>query len=289
VSLAAAPVPGPHTRPIVNILTSSQGKGRSIDAGMLTKAELKRLRGLARARERSETGDFLVEGVRAAEELLASPVVPKLALISTSLEDTPRGARLARNLRERVETIDVADHQIAAVATTDSPQGVVVRAAIPVHTLDGLRPATRSLAVVLDAVQDPGNFGSIVRSAHAFGAEWICALPGTVDPWNPKAVRAAAGSSLHVPIVHAEVGALALFLRAHAYRTLGADAGGQPVGSVAAANRTALVLGNEGAGLGTQTRALLDGLVAVPIRSSTESLNVGVAAGILLYELSREL
>lgn len=254
---------------------------------MLTKAEAKRLRGLARARERAETGDFLVEGVRVVEELLASPVVPKLAVISTSLEDTARGARLAVSLRARVETVQVDDHQLAAVAATDSPQGVVVRAQIPVHTLAGLRPTARSLAVVLDAVQDPGNFGSIVRSAHAFGAQWICALPGTVDPWNPKAVRSAAGSSLHLPVVQAGGDELASFLRANAYRTLGAAADGDAVETVAAGDRTALVLGNEGAGIRPETRPMLDGFVAVPIRSSTESLNVGVAAGILLYILSR--
>jgi RNA methyltransferase, TrmH family len=256
---------------------------------VLSKAEAKRLRALRLPRGRAGSGLFLAEGVRLVEELLASPIVLQLAVVATSLEDTARGARLARALRARVQTLAAADHEIAGIADTDTPQGVLVAAEIPRRRLADLPLRERELVVVLDAVQDPGNFGSIVRSADAFGAACVCVLPGTVDPWHPKAVRAAAGSSFRVPIIETELAELGAFLAGGGFRLLGADMDGEPVAELASHPRSALVLGNEGAGLSAAVRARLDGAVSVPIRGAAESLNVGVAAGILLYTLSREL
>jgi RNA methyltransferase, TrmH family len=254
---------------------------------MLSKAEAKRLRGLAGARQRAETGLFLVEGVRLVEDLLASTVVPRLAVVSTSLEDTERGRLIARRLRATVRTIDVPDHQLHSIATTEAPQGVLVAAEIPRFALGDVSLGERELVVMLDAVQDPGNFGTIVRSADAFGAAFVCALPGSVDPWNPKSVRAAAGSSLRVPVVEAAADVVIEYLRGEDFRLLGGDMGGRPIDSLEPVQRVALVLGNEGAGIGGELRASLDDTVSVPIRGAAESLNVGVAAGILLYMLSR--
>jgi RNA methyltransferase, TrmH family len=256
---------------------------------MLSNAELKRLRGLAQRRARLETGLFLVEGVRLVEDLLASGVVPRVALIAPSLEDTARGEQLGRRLREAVRTETLAEHQLQSVAATETTQGVVVVAEIPRVSLEDVPLPHRALVVLLDAVQDPGNFGTIVRSADAFGASLVCALPGTVDPWNPKAVRAAAGSSLRVPIVEAGTESVVDHLKGEGFVVLGADADGQAVGAAGVPARTALVLGNEGAGLSDAVTPYLDARLAVPIRGAAESLNVGVAAGILLYLLSREL
>jgi RNA methyltransferase, TrmH family len=256
---------------------------------MLSRAEIKRLRALNRRAGRQETGLFLAEGVRLVEDLLVSSIEPEVAVIVPSLEDTPRGAALVEALSRRLRVERVAEHDLAHIAATDTPQGVVVAARIPRVTLRDAPLAERMLVVLLDAVQDPGNFGTIVRSADAFGAGLVVALPGTVDPWNPKAVRSAAGSSLRVPIVEADADAAVAHLRAAGFRILGAAADGQPVETLRSADRIALVLGNEGAGLGAPVRAMLDEAVAVPIRGAAESLNVGVAAGILLYLLSREL
>lgn len=256
---------------------------------MLSKGESARLEALQRRRGREQSGEFLVEGVRLVEDLLASPLVLRKALISPSLEDTGRGMALARRLRESAPTEDVTEAQLARIATTETTQGVVAVAGIPVFDLRDVPLAARSLVIVLDAVQDPGNFGTIVRSADAFGAALIAALPGTVDPWNPKSVRSAAGSSLRVPIVETNVRDLVEYLRAHDCVLLGADMQGADVEQSAAPGPVALALGNEGAGLSDDVRAECDRLVAVPIRGSAESLNVGVAAGILMYLLSRTM
>lgn len=254
---------------------------------MLSNAEAKRLRALATPRGRADSGLFLVEGVRLAEDLLASSVVPTTALLSSSIEDTARGQQLARRLRATVRTVDVTDQQLRAVATTESPQGVVVAAEIPRRRLGDVSLGAREVVVLLDAVQDPGNFGTIVRNADAFGAAFVCALPGTVDPWNPKSVRSAMGSSLRVPIIEASLSDAEGYFRGEGFALLGADTAGVHVGEFEPADRTALVLGNEGAGISDAVRARLDALVSVPIRGAAESLNVGVAAGIILYMLTR--
>lgn len=254
---------------------------------MLSRTQLKRIRALRRRKGREEAGEFLIEGVRQVEDLLASPVVPRLVLISPSLEDTPRGAGLAARVRTAAETVDVTEAELAQLATTDTTQGIVAIAAIPRIELSDIALDGRSLIIVLDAVQDPGNFGTIVRSADAFGAVLVAALPGTVDPWNPKAVRSSAGSSLRVPIVETELEPLLVYLHGHCAILLGADVQGNSVEAAARNGPLALALGNEGAGLSAGVRAACDQLVSVPIAGAAESLNVGVAAGILMYLLTR--
>ena len=139
---------------------------------------------------------------------------------------------------------------------------------------------------MLDAVQDPGNFGTLARTAEALGAAGLVALPGTVDPWNPKSVRAAMGSTFRLPVVEAGWDALAPWLAERGVATLAAVVGGEPLGNERP-RRAALVLGNEGAGVGDETRARAHRAVGIPLRGRAESLNVAAAGAILLYELLR--
>jgi TrmH family RNA methyltransferase len=126
-----------------------------------------------------------------------------------------------------------------------------------------------------------------VRTAEALGAAGVVSLPGTVDPWNPKSVRAAMGSSFRLPIVAAEWAELAPWLEARGIVSVAAVVGAEPLPRPRPA-RAALVLGNEGAGVGEQTLAAARLRAGVPIRGRAESLNVGAAGAILLYELLRE-
>ena len=254
---------------------------------MISRGDEKLVRALRRRKIREVERLFLAEGVRVVEELLDSGLDLTLALAAPSLEDTPRGRALAVRLEKRGSLRRVGEGELNALAATDGPQGVLAVARVPEGALESLAPAGRALVAVLDGIQDPGNFGAVVRSADAFGALALAALPGTVDPWNPKSVRAAAGSSFRLPVVQPGPTDLVKWLRRNDFMILGADGAGQPIGELRLPARAALVLGNEGAGIGAEMRAALDGLVAVPIRGGAESLNVGVAAGILLYLLTR--
>jgi RNA methyltransferase, TrmH family len=253
----------------------------------LTRAEERLVRALHARKRRETQALFLAEGLRVAEDALDAGIVLRLAVVATSLEDTARGLALRARLDRTTTVRHVPETVLARLAPTETPQGVLLVAETPAASFGDLAPAARTLVLVLDGVQDPGNFGTLVRAADAFAAAAVIALPGTVDPWNAKAVRAAAGSSFHVPIVqstHAEVGA---WLKEAGFTILAADASGTPVAGVARTPRTALIVGNEGVGLTRAAAALAVERVAVPIAGRAESLNVGVAAGILLYELTR--
>lgn len=255
---------------------------------MLTPAEQRWVRSLSRRRQREKERVFLAEGVRVVEELLACGVVPRLALVSSSLGDTERGRALAETLATRTVMRRLGGRELGELADTETNQGVLVVAETPEHGLDE-HPLTGSFsALVLDGVQDPGNLGTLVRTAVAFGVELVACLSGTVEPWNPKAVRASAGALFRLRVVRPEVESLLEWLDHHGITMLGADAAGDPVDRMTVPERVALAVGNEGAGLGAAVRGRCSGLVAVPMRGGTESLNVAVAAGILLYLITRE-
>jgi TrmH family RNA methyltransferase len=255
---------------------------------VLTRREERLLRSLRQRKAREAEGLFLAEGVRAVEDLAASPLAIRFAAAASSLGDTPRGRSLLHLLfSQGVAVREIPDRELAALADTETPQGILAVAPIPRGGLDALRMEDDpAVLLVLDAVQDPGNFGTLARTAEALGAAGVVALPGTVDPWNPKSVRAAMGSTFRLPVVETGWDALAPWLAERGVRTLAAVVGGEPLGD-GRPGRAALVLGNEGAGVGDETRARADRAVGIPLRGRAESLNVAAAGAILLYELLR--
>ncbi len=150
------------------------------------------------------------------------------------------------------------------------------------------RPAA-ALIVVLAGVQDPGNLGAILRSAEAFGATGVVSLPGTVSEWNPKAVRASAGSVLRLPLVSASADeCLAHLQQAGVKVWTTAVQGAEPAHRIDLAAPTALLIGNEGNGVPASLAGRADGALTIPCPGPVESLNAAVAAGVLLYEASRQ-
>jgi TrmH family RNA methyltransferase len=177
--------------------------------------------------------------------------------------------------------------EFASAAETDSPQGILAIAEVPAWSLPDIVMPPNPRLLVLDGVQDPGNVGTIVRTAEALGVTATYAMPGTVDLWNPKVVRSGMGSHFRHPCIVGTWDELDSFRSNRALAVWGADASGAPLteADVPAPDSLALVVGNEGAGLSAESRARLDRTVALPISPKVESLNVAVATGILLYEL----
>jgi RNA methyltransferase, TrmH family len=243
-------------------------------------------RDLRRRRARERQGLFVAEGVRAVEELLASPLTVRGLLAAPKLADAPRGAALLDSARRRsVDVTHVDDREFASAAETDSPQGVLAVAEIPERRLADLALSESARLVVLDAVQDPGNVGTILRTSAALGATAVVAMPGTVDLWNAKVVRSAMGALFHRPVYISTWEELDTFRAREAVTLWGADAEGTPLERLRAPDRLALLVGNEGAGLSSDGRARIGQSVSIPIGSSVESLNVAVATGIILYQL----
>jgi len=237
-----------------------------------------------KARERQQL--FAAEGVRAVEELLRSPVRVRGVLVAPQLGDAPRGAALLDELRRRgVELAELSPLDFAGAAETESPQGVLAIGEIPSLAVQALTLPAVARVVLLDGVQDPGNAGTILRTAAALGATAVLALPGTVDLWNAKVVRSAMGAHFHMPALHCDWASLDELRRREEIVTWGADAGGTPLAQLAPPPRLALLVGNEGAGLSAEGRARAEVIAALPIGDRVESLNVAVATGIFLYQL----
>lgn len=254
---------------------------------MLSQAESRLLHALKSRAGREKHGSFVVEGVRVVEELAASGIDLKFVAVSPTLEDSRRGQALLESVSTRADVRRVSDAQLRALAETETPQGVLAVARIPQRRLAQVQPAARSLVLLLDAIQDPGNLGTLVRSADAFAADCVIGLPGTVDYWNSKVVRSAAGAAFRVPLINAAADEVWQWLDTQGFTVCGADMNGVNVEDFAVPERVALVAGNEGSGLRKETRAHVAQLVSIPMPGRAESLNVGVAAGILLYELSK--
>jgi len=242
---------------------------------------------LRRRKTREREGLVLVEGVRAVGEALRGGAVGRFAVASPALDRTPEGVSVRRALEEAgVEVDEIDDGDLASLADTEHPQGILFVCAEPPADDAAVRPGGRYL--VLDGVQDPGNVGTLVRSATAFALEAVIALDGTADVWSPKAVRASAGTAFRQPLlVRAAQDALALLGRAQ-IALLVADASGDDVAVLAPPRGWALVVGNEGSGPRPSIREAAHRLVRVPIPGPAESLNAGVAGAVLLYALTRE-
>lgn len=245
-------------------------------------------RDLQRRKGRERRSLFLTEGARAVEELIKSSISVRGVLVTPQFLESARGAALQALITgRRVVLEEVGERDLASAADTATPQGIVAVAETPEHRLSSIPLTGTARIMVLDGIQDPGNAGTIVRTAVALGASGVVALPGTVDLWNPKVVRGAMGAHFRHPLVHATPQELFDFLAAESVTLWGAAAEGDVIGRARAPERLAIALGNEGAGLTAEVRERCEALVSIPIEPAVDSLNVAVAAGIILHELKR--
>jgi TrmH family RNA methyltransferase len=250
------------------------------------------IRDLARRRGRERRGLALAEGIRLVEEALASGIPLRGAAVSAALEGTTRGKALKLALAGRgVRMVEVAPAELDALADTEHPQGVVAVLEPRVWSLADLPTRPGSVILVLDAVQDPGNVGTMLRTALALGAAGVVALKGTAELTNPKVLRGSMGAAFRLPAVSSDADALLAWAAERGVELWVAAADGGPLGARggrSARAPLALVVGNEGAGVGDALAAGARRRVAIPLAPGAESLNVAVAAGILLYEVTRD-
>jgi len=245
--------------------------------------KVKLIRALARKKERYAARQFVIEGVRLIEEALAARarVAPALVLHTAQVEDDARARALLERLRAATpEVFAVSDEVMRAITTTETPQGIV--AVVPFVEL--LLPAPPQFVLILDAVRDPGNVGTILRSARAAGVDAVFCAHGTADPYNDKVVRAAMGAHFAVPLRVAawEMIADALLGIPRVYL---ADARGEIVYTRADWSRpVALIVGGEAEGASDDAKKIATARVSIPMRGGAESLNAAMAATVLLFE-----
>jgi TrmH family RNA methyltransferase len=237
--------------------------------------------GSRKTRERERL--VLVEGIRGVEEALAGGAVPRFAVVSPKLSTSAAGEALAPSLAS-VDVEHVTDDELAALSDAQTTQGVLLVCREPDGSLTRL---SRGRVLVLDGVQDPGNAGTLIRAAVAFGLDAVVFLDGTVDPWGAKTVRASAGMAFRCPVLSGGAEELLERLTESAIPLYVADAGGQDADAFRGADAFALVVGNEGRGVRGVLVDVADAVVAIPMSGPAESLNVGVAGSLLMHVLTR--
>jgi TrmH family RNA methyltransferase len=247
---------------------------------------VKQLRAAFAGNARLSGGLVAIEGENLLHEALRSGLPLKTIFLS---EHTAPPVWLPRG----VELLHLAEEVFQSAVDTQHPQGIAALLVPPIWNIESMFPkdaAAAPLVLIAAALQDPGNLGTLIRSAEAFGATAVLTTLGTVGEWNQKALRASAGSVFRVPvaqIAHADIGDL----KSRGLRVFAAVAPGTKSIPVADADLTqpcALMIGNEGAGLTPELLQIADALITIPMPGHVESLNAAVAGSLLLYEASRQ-
>jgi TrmH family RNA methyltransferase len=246
---------------------------------------------LRRAFARSELtpdGYCAIEGLRILEEAIRSGLRFRAVFFNESA--APRAERLLSQLGAQVETLVLPDKLFASVVPSEAPQGVAALARWKEFSLEEVLTKSQSgPLLVIAGVQDPGNLGTILRSAEAFGAGGAVLGESTVSPFNPKVVRASAGSVFRLPLARAKLSEAVERIKAFGLRLIAtASHKGTPLDQAKLSGPIAIFIGSEGAGVPRDLIKAMDEVVAIPQAPHVDSLNVGVAASIVLYELARQ-
>ncbi len=244
---------------------------------------VKWVRALQRARKsRDAEGVFVIEGQRLMREALDSAIRPHMVMHTGGL--TQQGRDLIDYMSRRgAEVMPVSEAVMAACSDLDTPPGVLAVLEKPV-----LSPPERiDLALIIDGLSDPGNLGTILRTALAVGAQIVYLTKGTVDPFNPKVVRGGMGAQLHLPLCDLDpsVGEAAL---GELEVRLADPRDGVRYDRVDWSAPTALAIGGEAQGVSPAVRDLASETVHIPLRGRVESLNAAVAAAVILFEILRQ-
>jgi RNA methyltransferase, TrmH family len=246
--------------------------------------KVKQARALLERKGREQQGRCLAEGVRLIEDAVRAGLAPALLFYTAQATAHPRAARvIAAAVETGSPTLELSPAVFGALSDTVTSQGVV--AVLPIPRL--APPAAASLILVPDQVRDPGNLGTLLRSAEAAGVDLVLLPPGCVDPWSPKVVRAGMGSHFRLPIATGDWPALAERLAGRQVWLAEAEA-------PAAYDRvdwtlpSALVVGGETTGLSADAGRLATGRIAIPMAGPVDSLNAAMAATVILFEAARQ-
>lgn len=254
-------------------------------------AAVKRARALERDRTlRERQGLYIAWGLHLAQEALRTAAPVRHAIVATRLQESQEGRDLLADLGAAgIPILRATTRVLESVVEGSGDQGILLLCGLPRHHLSDLLGRRASLVLAAQGVQDPGNLGSILRSALALGASGLVALPGCTDPFGSRAVRAAMGAQFTLAVAAADIPEFLEKVRDSGLQIIAADPGGaQTPPEVDLTVPTVLLVGNEGDGL---PKALLETAhhrVRVPMAPEAESLNVHAASVALLYETARQ-
>lgn len=240
---------------------------------------VKRIYSLQRSSFRNRERAFIIEGVRAVEDMAGGGFRPEVLVLSDDFDP----ARLP-NLPGDVPVRTMARSLFNDLSDTATPQGILAIA--PMQTVPP-GPAEPQLTVIADGISDPGNLGTLLRSCAGTGVTTVYLTPNTVDPYNPKVVRSAMGAHFRVPVSRLDASNAPLFAAETA--VVVSDAGGSlAYDEVDMTGPTVIVVGSETGGVSASLRDAATAIVAIPMATDVDSLNAAIAGSILLFEAHRQ-
>ncbi len=251
---------------------------------------VKHLRSLSESKYRKKEKTFLIEGIKMVEEALRDNLGVKTVIAAPSLVQHHGKGVLKLAESRGIDVLWISERLMNALSESKTPQPVMAEIAMKQHSEEGLLANEAGLIIIAHQLQDPGNLGTIIRTAEAVGASGLAITQNTVDPFNAKAIRASMGSILRLPVVH--IRDIAAFMKTSKQR------GFQTVATVLTAEKThfdidlrkptAVILGQEGAGLPQDIMPDIDLHIRIPMANTIDSLNVATAAAVILYEAMRQ-
>lgn len=246
---------------------------------------VKELRSALKKGAKTESGLIAIEGFHLVEEAMRSG----LRIAAIFIRSGDRNLLEELPISRETEILELPPDIFASAVTTESPQGIAALVAPSDFDLDEVLASPNPLLAVAVNLQDPGNFGTLIRSAEAFGAAGLLAVKPSANIWNPKSLRASSGSAFRLPVIYQDLPALMAALQSHGIRRIAATVdGGTPAQQLDLTRPTALFIGNEGSGLSPELVSQCDDRITIPCPGPVESLNAAIAASILLYEASRQ-
>jgi len=251
---------------------------------------VKLLRSLAEAKHRKKEKAFLIEGVKMVEEALRDNLGVRMVVASPALTQHHGMGVLKLAESRGVELLWISEKLMDAVSESKTPQPVMAVVSMKGHFENELFAHSPGLIVIVHQLQDPGNLGTIIRTAEAVGASGLALTPNTVDPYSAKAIRASMGSVLRLPVVRiSDITTLIKTCRQKGFQTAATVLTGDTMHfDVDLTKPTALLLGQEGAGLPQEIMAEADLRVRIPMAETIDSLNVATSAAVVLYEAMRQ-
>ncbi|MCG4586237.1 23S rRNA (guanosine(2251)-2'-O)-methyltransferase RlmB, partial [Anaerosalibacter bizertensis] len=249
------------------------------------------VKGLYKKRERWNKKLFLIEGVKIVEECIKWNIEPEYIFFSNDLFKTTGGERLFNEIKKYDhKLINLPNRLLKDISDTKNPQGIL--AVLNFNDIDFrvILEKKDKFIIILDEIQDPGNMGTIIRTADAFGASGVVLTPNCVDIYNPKVVRSTMGSLFHIPIAQVEdkIQLIEELKNKHVKIYATSLESANYVYDIDFRRDFALVIGNESKGISQQILDLADNIVKIPIMGNAESLNAAIASSIIMYETVRQ-
>lgn len=250
---------------------------------------IKYIKALQLKKNRDELGKFAIEGEKLLHEALEYGAVVSSVLFSESYSKTDKCRELEKSLEKLNIPFNYAEDRLfGEVSETETPQGIIAVIDKPDNSMDNLFEKSGLCIVLLDEVRDPGNAGTIIRTADACGIDAVLLSKGCVDVYNGKTIRSTMGSLFHIPVIqNVDIIEMIGIFKEKGITSIGADPHSlRSCIGLPEYKRSAIIIGNESQGIRGSIKELLDLSVSIPMPGNAESLNAGIAAAILMYEFS---